>query len=245
MTSIATTTTAFPPRAQRGQRLYFAYGSNLWMEQMARRCPSSYLVGRAVLPDYQWQINERGYANVVPRAGYAVHGLVYELDGDAGAGGTDEARLDRSEGVHTGAYSKEWRDVVLYEAAPALRLPTRAFADAGGATPMLREMLGEMLGETGGGAAASSLFTEQRPTRIERDVLVYLSSTYTMPSEPRNEYIDRMNRGIADAIAIGVPGDFFETVVRRFIPDRPPPALSPPQPYYYRPGRSRAQQQRR
>ncbi|KAL2181605.1 uncharacterized protein P884DRAFT_190976 [Thermothelomyces heterothallicus CBS 202.75] len=241
MPSIATTTTAFPPRPQRGQRLYFAYGSNLWMEQMARRCPSSYLVGRAVLPDYQWQINERGYANAVPRAGCAVHGLVYELDGDAGAGGTDEARLDRSEGVHTGAYSKEWRDVVLYEAAAALQLPTRAFADAGGVTPVLREMLGE----TGGGAAAS-LFPE-RPTRIGRDVLVYLSSTYTMPSEPRNEYIDRMNRGIADAIAIGVPGDFFETVVRRFIPDRPLPALSPPQPYYYRRrrSRSRAQQQRR
>ncbi|KAL2169674.1 hypothetical protein VTG60DRAFT_5813 [Thermothelomyces hinnuleus] len=242
MSSIATTTTAFPPRPQRERRLYFAYGSNLWMEQMARRCPSSYLVGRAVLPDYQWQINERGYANVVPRAGYAVHGLVYELDG-----GTDEARLDRSEGVHTGAYSKEWRDVVLYEAAPALQLPTQAFADAGGVTPKLREMLGE----TSGGAAAS-LFTE-RPTRIERDVMVYLSSTYIMPSEPRNEYIDRMNRGIVDAIAVGVPADFFENVVRRFIPDRPLPALSPPQPYYYHRGwsqsrsrsRSRAQQQRR
>uniref|UniRef100_A0A0D2Y0V7 gamma-glutamylcyclotransferase n=1 Tax=Fusarium oxysporum (strain Fo5176) TaxID=660025 RepID=A0A0D2Y0V7_FUSOF len=59
-------------------QLYFAYGSNLWLQQMASRCPESYYVGRAVLLDHRWQINSRGFANVIPCSGYNVHGLVYQ-----------------------------------------------------------------------------------------------------------------------------------------------------------------------
>src|SRR4051812_23531921 len=107
---------SMPPR-----QLYFAYGSNLSLEQMATRCPSSYFIGRAVLPDYQWQINQRGFANIVPRSGFSVHGLVYELNGD------DEVRLDRSEGVHSGAYSKVLLPIIMYDAPEALQLRTRKF----------------------------------------------------------------------------------------------------------------------
>jgi gamma-glutamylcyclotransferase len=83
-------------------RLYFAYGSNLSLEQMARRCPESRLHGLGVLPGFEWVIGERGYANVVRTAAPptpdepGVYGLLYELGGE---GGADEAALDGYEGV--------------------------------------------------------------------------------------------------------------------------------------------------
>ncbi|KAF4576681.1 hypothetical protein EYR40_000929 [Pleurotus pulmonarius] len=73
--------------------LYFGYGSNMWLEQMQRRCPNSPYVGIAVLEGWRWMINERGYANVVPSAEDHVYGLVYKLSEE------DEKSLDIYEGV--------------------------------------------------------------------------------------------------------------------------------------------------
>ncbi|KAL2201237.1 hypothetical protein P885DRAFT_65514 [Corynascus similis CBS 632.67] len=194
----------------RERRLYFAYGSNLCLEQMARRCPSSYLFGRGVLPDHKWQINERGFASVVPCAGYAVHGLVYELNDD------DEKRLDRSQGMHSGAYARVTRDVVLYEAAPALRLRTQTYVRTGGAALTLAAVH-----RRNGGASTASLLAE-RPPRLQRGVLVYMSEAILTPGASRDEYIDRMNRGISDALILGIPNEFFHNAVRPYIPDRAP-----------------------
>jgi gamma-glutamylcyclotransferase len=76
--------------------LYFGYGSNLWLQQMAVRCPGSTFVGIDRLRNYRWMINERGSANLVPldpstdfQNGRAhVWGMVYTLTK------SDEARLD-------------------------------------------------------------------------------------------------------------------------------------------------------
>lgn len=112
-------------------RLYFAYGSNLSPEQMARRCPDSIFLGKATLPGYRWQVNERGVPNVVrapapaPREerkgrrgrrrdrgdgdgdgdeGAVVEGLIYAISPD------DEHKLDQYEGVARERYEKhEWR----------------------------------------------------------------------------------------------------------------------------------------
>ncbi|POS79700.1 hypothetical protein DHEL01_v201907 [Diaporthe helianthi] len=46
-------------------RLYFAYGSNLSPDKMARRCPDSIFLGKATLRGHRWQINERGLVNIV------------------------------------------------------------------------------------------------------------------------------------------------------------------------------------
>jgi gamma-glutamylcyclotransferase len=89
--------------------LYFGYGSNLWLYQMSTRCPTSTYLGVALLPNYQWMINERGYANVVPSSSSTtsssqystgVYGLVFTLSS------SDEAGLDKNEGVPL-AYTKE------------------------------------------------------------------------------------------------------------------------------------------
>ena len=81
------------------EQLYFAFGSNLHLSQMATRCPESRFVGFAILPSHRFQINERGFANVVPSQRYHVEGLCYLLSLE------DQRRLDRSEGVPT-AYQR-------------------------------------------------------------------------------------------------------------------------------------------
>nr|POE87790.1 hypothetical protein CFP56_11019 [Quercus suber] len=91
--------------------LYFGYGSNLWQQQMSKRCPTSKYLGIARLTGYRWIIYDRGYANIVEidnedeqaaKHEYQneVWGLVYSLEA------WDERRLDGNEGVPI-AYKKE------------------------------------------------------------------------------------------------------------------------------------------
>lgn len=88
--------------------LYFGYGSNLWLHQMAQRCPGSPYVGTAALHNWRWIINTRGYATVVPSKGDIVYGLVYKLADE------DEQALDVNEGVSSGSYVKRTLDIVLF-----------------------------------------------------------------------------------------------------------------------------------
>ncbi|EUA50848.1 hypothetical protein I552_1788 [Mycobacterium xenopi 3993] len=48
---------------------YFAYGSNLCVRQMSRRCPDAAEPRPAMLADHEWLINQRGVATVDPFAG--------------------------------------------------------------------------------------------------------------------------------------------------------------------------------
>jgi gamma-glutamylcyclotransferase (GGCT)/AIG2-like uncharacterized protein YtfP len=59
--------------------LYFAYGSNMCVPRMRRRCPGARLKGRAILPGHRFIIMRSGYASVVPAAGGCVHGLLWRL----------------------------------------------------------------------------------------------------------------------------------------------------------------------
>ena len=87
---------------------YFAYGSNLDLPQMKRRCPSSKLISKGSLSGYRLTFNTfssgwgGGVADVIQDQGSKVWGLVFELSG------TDLERLDRYEGYH-----KDWTS--LYE----------------------------------------------------------------------------------------------------------------------------------
>jgi len=85
---------------EEGDRLYFAYGSNLHLSQMAKRCPSSIFIGKATLRGYRWQINQRGVANVVESKHDVVEGLLFSVSHG------DERSLDRSEGVSKGFYER-------------------------------------------------------------------------------------------------------------------------------------------
>jgi gamma-glutamylcyclotransferase (GGCT)/AIG2-like uncharacterized protein YtfP len=59
--------------------LYFAYGANMDVAAMAKRCPSSKPVGLARLPRHRWIISTDGYANVVRDPRRVVHGMLWEL----------------------------------------------------------------------------------------------------------------------------------------------------------------------
>ena len=81
--------------------LYFAYGSNLWRQQMAVRCPEHREVGPGRLNGWRWIVTTRGYASIVVSEGDYVLGTVYELSV------ADVLALDRFEGVAQKAYRKD------------------------------------------------------------------------------------------------------------------------------------------
>jgi len=48
--------------------------------------------------------------------------------------------------------------------------------------------------------------------------LVYVDVERKSESQPKEEYIYRMNMGIADALKEGIPSDYIEKYLRAFIP---------------------------
>lgn len=87
--------------------LYFAYGSNMWQEQMDRRCPDHRYFGKGILRDFAWIISTRGYANIIKSEADEVHGVVYKISE------ADELSLDTYEGVQKGSYRKDFKDVEI------------------------------------------------------------------------------------------------------------------------------------
>ena len=173
---------------------YFGYGSNLWLEQMHIRCPTSQYLGVARLNNYRWIINDRGYANIIEvskdpttrECEYSsptkdsnyenvVFGLVYSLEAE------DEKRLDRNEGVPI-AYTKEDLSCDFWSSDTSHKVDT-----------------------------SKQLYER-------RDLLVYIDRKRMTPDKPRKEYIYRMNRGIDDALEMGVPEQYVRNVMREFIP---------------------------
>jgi gamma-glutamylcyclotransferase (GGCT)/AIG2-like uncharacterized protein YtfP len=79
---------------------YFAYGSNMDVAAMRRRCRSSLLCGTAELCQHRFFIMCGGYASIAPDPNQSVHGLLWQL------AGSDIAALDRYEEVASGLYRK-------------------------------------------------------------------------------------------------------------------------------------------
>lgn len=84
--------------------LYFAYGSNINVEQMKRRAPGAVVVLALELKG--WELVFRGVADIVPKRGSSVHGLIWRLTPE------DEDALDAFEGIDPrrpflGVYRKE------------------------------------------------------------------------------------------------------------------------------------------
>ena len=74
---------------------YIAYGSNLNLEHMARRCPTAKVVGKGEIKDYELLFRghrDCAFATVEPKIGASVPVLVWEISPE------DENRLDYYEG---------------------------------------------------------------------------------------------------------------------------------------------------
>jgi len=99
--------------------LYIAYGSNLNMGQMASRCPTAKVVGKAKLQGYELLFrggNGGAVATVEKKAGSSLPVLIWQLTP------ADETALDRYEG-YPYLYRKEtvkvrlgkqWCEVMVY-----------------------------------------------------------------------------------------------------------------------------------
>jgi hypothetical protein len=86
--------------------LYFAYGANMNLSAMARRCPRSKPLGPARLARHRLAVMREGWLTVARDPRSAVHGLLWEL------ALPDVAALDRYEGMAQGLYSKLAQPVI-------------------------------------------------------------------------------------------------------------------------------------
>ena len=91
------------------EQLYFAYGSNMNMDQMAFRCPDASVVGVVRVDDYRLTFCGSGYAGVatiLPQAGSHVDGVLWRISA------ADEKHLDFYEG-YPRLYGKEPVEVIV------------------------------------------------------------------------------------------------------------------------------------
>lgn len=86
------------------KKYYLAYGSNLNLRQMRRRCPNAKKVGDCLLKD--WKLEFRYYLTITEEKGAEVPLGIFEIDE------VDERSLDRYEGFPTHYFKKEF-DVLL------------------------------------------------------------------------------------------------------------------------------------
>jgi Gamma-glutamyl cyclotransferase, AIG2-like len=86
--------------------LYFAYGSNMSVEAMARRCPRSKAIGVARLERHRIAVMREGWLTAVRDPRSAAHGVLWDL------GLSDLPALDRYEGLAQGLYAKAVQPVV-------------------------------------------------------------------------------------------------------------------------------------
>lgn len=85
--------------------LYFAYGSNMNRPAMKRRCPGARALGTAVLEGHRFFVGLEGWGSVAPRAGGAVHGVLWRLTP------RDIAALHAYELLHQGLYDVRYLPV--------------------------------------------------------------------------------------------------------------------------------------
>ncbi|KAI1455774.1 hypothetical protein F4805DRAFT_259779 [Annulohypoxylon moriforme] len=209
-----------------GEVLYFAYGSNLSPTQMKDRCPSSPPIGLAYLPGWTWLINERGYANVVQDRTTVATTVtstftsIFQGLSWSDSKGTEEESSDNmkrneiSSGVYGVLYRLHPRDETnldMHEGVPWAY--EKRFLDA----TLLPGLTPTTTADTGYTDAHSQNTEKEETVRV----LVYIDFKRVSSSAPRKEYVDRMNRGIDEAMEQwGLPKAYVDSVIRPFIPER-------------------------
>jgi gamma-glutamylcyclotransferase len=179
--------------------VYFGYGSNLWRHQMEKRCPHSAFQGVARLNDYRWLINERGYANVVQLPRHK---------------GDSSLSLHKQSDLDPKSYEDEvWGLVYTLQPTDEERLDI----NEGVPFAYTKETLGCDFWPVDDDDDSGPANVTARPRKV--DMLVYINRLQVEPSDPKEEYVYRMNMGIKDAIEEGIPKKYVEKVMRKFIPE--------------------------
>ncbi|KUJ11725.1 uncharacterized protein LY89DRAFT_688893 [Mollisia scopiformis] len=167
-------------------RFYFAYGSNLSLTQMSRRCPTATYHSFGILRNHTWKIGPRGYANVVPTS----------------ASCSPSSTLQKSSGAHK---------PVVYGALYTLEASDEEALDYAEGVPFAyekRDLFIEVL------SVADSSSCEVRVGQMVK-ALVYVDVKRTGEGVCREEYCGRMNRSIRDARKMGMPEWYIRDVMRK------------------------------
>jgi gamma-glutamylcyclotransferase len=196
--------------------IYFGYGSNLWQHQMRLRCPDSQYLGVARLDNYTWLINDRGYANVVEQAAAAALQVRLPLEPQAQAP-VQVQHEPQAQAVLVPSDSVPIYSTVVYGLVYALSHADEARLDVNEGVPVAYTK--EYLPCAFWPGAADGHVDVEKPPAETRDMLVYIDRKRMTADKPRDEYVYRMNRGIEDAAARGVPGAYVSGVMRKFIPE--------------------------
>ena len=86
---------------------YFAYGSNMDIDQMELRCPGAHFIGEATLENFDFALDLAGYATVVPSKDKNTTGILWFISRN------DMRKLDSYEGVDFKCYRREYMSVIL------------------------------------------------------------------------------------------------------------------------------------
>ncbi|KAK5737214.1 hypothetical protein LTR17_006824 [Elasticomyces elasticus] len=152
------------------------------------------------VPDIEWIINERGYANIVaiPREDRLpnhfpdkVWGLVYSLEQ------SDEDKLDVNEGVPS-AYTKEYHKADFWQAQDGKASDRRE------GSSVQVELL---------------VYINRKLTTPHEPRKEYGKISTAAPDYRIVLIIYRMNMGIKDAIRERMPPRYVEAVIRPFVPE--------------------------
>ncbi len=87
-------------------KLYFAYGSNMNLNQMAFRCPDAEMIESVQVENYRLAFRGSGVATILPESGSRVEGVLWRISAD------DEQSLDVYEG-YPRLYAKREIEVQL------------------------------------------------------------------------------------------------------------------------------------
>jgi hypothetical protein len=185
-------------------------------------------VAIARLDGWKWIICERGYATIIPphplregrllsewgETGEAdrtsretVYGVLYNMTSD------DEAVLDGYEVVDPGApAAKGHVSLSIRPREQGKGHYTKWYV------PVVVEKWLDSRDDLEGCKEHVALSCVDAPNTSTCTALVYIDEECVRESDPRPEYIARMNRGITEACSIGLPEQWVDTSMRRFIP---------------------------
>ncbi|KAE8353140.1 hypothetical protein BDV28DRAFT_148332 [Aspergillus coremiiformis] len=161
----------------------------MYLYRIARQCPDSRFLGRATLPGYRWQINNKGNANIVKVDSNqaSVQGLCYLLSPK------DEMALSEKEKVPR-VYQRMFVEVQLVTASASLvgRDVTEILDQSG----RIIEIVGE------------------KPRRRAQTVeaLVYLSLDETIDGPPEEKHVAEIQVALEDAQDLGLSRDYADSL---------------------------------
>ncbi|QYT00562.1 Gamma-glutamylcyclotransferase [Trichoderma simmonsii] len=190
----------------RSEILYFAYGSNLSTEQMRQRCPYSTAVGLGKVTGWRWIINTRGYANIVRENEDTA---TQEQEDDSG-------KVDEQKGKSRMEEDTE-EESQVYGMLYLLPVEDEERLDRYEGVPWAYEKL-----HIEAFWVSNTDRIDGEEQRVEEEltpvkVLAYVDTQRVTEGRPKEEYVERMERGIEDAVENwGMSEEYADKVMRRF-----------------------------